>query len=456
MASPDSEFNLERQIADWRNFLLSKNAVSTNDADELEDHLRGSISDLVDRGLSTEEAFLVSAKRVGELNLVSREFALEYTERAWKQLVSPSASTQQSSIFSGEFVIVLALAICAALAIKLPQFFGLEFSESNAGFYARNLGLFVFPFLAGYFFWKRQLTSDYYWKLGIPFLLALLFANIYPYSPDGATEVLSILHLPIALWLVVGLAYVGNRWNNNSGRMDFVRYTGELFIYYALIALGGGALTGLTFSIFNAIGLNIEMVVATWVIPCGAMGAVLIGSWLVEAKQNVIENMAPVLTRVFTPLFTLMLLVFLMAMLWTGQGIDVSRDVLIGFDLLLAVVLGLLLYSISARDLLAPPTYFDRLTLVLVLSALLVDLFALTAILGRVSEFGFSPNKVAALGENIILLVNLGWSAMLYWRFINQRDSFAALVHWQMRYLPVYSLWAALVVTLFPPLFGFV
>ena len=77
-------------------------------------------------------------------------------------------------------------------------------------------------------------------------------------------------------------------------------------------------------------------------------------AWLVEAKQSVIENMAPVLTRVFTPLFAVTLLAFLVAIVWTTNGIDVERDVLILFDLLLVVVLGLLLYAISARDLAAP------------------------------------------------------------------------------------------------------
>jgi heme A synthase len=89
------------------------------------------------------------------------------------------------------------------------------------------------------------------------------------------------------------------------------------------------------------------------------LGAVIVGAWLVEAKQSVIENMAPVLTRLFTPLFTVTLLVFLATMAWTGRGIDIERDVLIAFDLLLVLVLALLLYSVSARDPQAPPGAFD-------------------------------------------------------------------------------------------------
>jgi hypothetical protein len=237
--------------------------------------------------------------------------------------------------------------------------------------------------------------------------------------------------------------------------MDFIRFSGELFIYYVLIALGGGVLMGLTAMIFRAIGIDIEPFFESWVLPCGAVGAVVIASWLVEAKQGVIENMAPVLTRLFTPLFVAVLLVFLGAVLWTGQGVDIDRDVLIAFDLLLVIVLALVLYSIS-RGILSRPGGFDVLQVVLVVSALAADAVALWAIAARISEFGFTPNRVAALGMNVILLVNLTWAAVLYIRFLRGRGSFAAVEKWQTDYVPVYAIWAAIVVIAFPPLFAYI
>jgi len=237
--------------------------------------------------------------------------------------------------------------------------------------------------------------------------------------------------------------------------MNFVRFSGELAIYYVLIALGGGVLTAFTVLMFDAIGLKADWLVAAWLIPCGATGAVIVAAGLVEARQSVIGNMAPVLTRLFTPLFTILLLVFLATMAWTGNPINVQREVLISFDLLLAVVVGLVLYAVSARVPEAPPGFFDGLQLLLVASALVVDGVALWAIAARISEFGFSPNRVAALGENLILLVNLAWSAWLYAQFLRRRGSFTALERWQIAYLPVYSVWAALVVVVFPPLFGY-
>src|SRR5688500_18761886 len=145
--------------------------------------------------------------------------------------------------------------------------------------------------------------------------------------------------------------------------------------------------------------------------------------------------MAPVLTRIFAPLFALSLIAFLGTMIFTGRGVDIEREALIVFDLVLVLVLGLLLYSISARDPDAEPGVFDKLLVLLLVSALVADAFALTAIAARISEFGFTPNRVAALGENVILLGNLGWSLVLYVGFLRGRHAFATLERWQTAYL---------------------
>lgn len=450
-----SSESLEGQIEQWRSYLRRRQAIRPVDVEELEDHLRGEIATLRRAGLSENEAFLVAVKRMGALDAISGEFAREHSERLWKQLVIGPPDTAQPSEARNETIVAFALAVVAALAVKVPALFGLEWGGKDMPFYLRNFSFFVLPLLTGYFGWKRRLTGRIRIGLGLGFAAAALLANVYPFAPGGDTERLTALHLPIALWLLVGLAYAGERWRGSAGRMDFVRFSGELFIYYALIALGGGVLVGFTMGMFWAIGINAEFVVGSWLVPCGIVGAVIVGSWLVEAKQSVIENMAPVLTRLFTPLFALTLLSFLGTMLWTGHGIDIQRNALIAFDLLLVLVLGLLLYSISARDSQASPDAFDLLLVLLLISALVADAFALLAIGARISEFGFTPNRVAGLGENVVLLGNLLWSAVLYVRFLRGRGPFASLERWQTAYLPVYSIWAAIVVVAFPPLFGF-
>src|ERR687897_124404 len=455
MTAPGHKVSLEEQIDRWRSSLRHRQAIHSADVAELEDHLREQVAVLVDAGLATDEAFLVAVKRMGKLDALSREFALEHSDRLWKQLVVvASDSGDPRARARTDAIVAFCLAVAAALAIKVPALFGIQLDQ-DAGFYARNLSLFVLPLLTGYFVWKRRLDKSTLRWLAVAFVAAGLFANVFPFAPDGYTEALTALPLPIALWLVVGIAYTGGRWGQVGGRMDFIRFSGELFIYYVLISLGGGVLLASMRIIFQSIGIDVEPFFESWLLPCGAVGAVVVASWLVAAQQSVIENMAPVLTRLFTPLFAAVLVTFLGTLLWTGRGVDIGRNALIAFDLLLVVVLGLLLYSISARDPRSPPGVFDVLQVVLLVSALLADAVALWAIGARISEFGFSPNRVAALGVNVILLVNLGWSAVLCIRFLRGRGSFTSLERWQTDYLPVYAVWAAIVVIVFPPAFGY-
>lgn len=455
---PDPPRELESRIAAWRACLLQDGRIEPADADTLAGQLRSQVSSLIAAGLATDEAFLVGLKRLGERDALALDLARAHSDSLWKQLVSRRASGEaRSGKNRTEALAALGFAILAAVAFKLPALAGLEPADGseNENFYARNASLFVLPCVAAYLAWKRRIAPARCVPAVIAFGVAAALVNAIPFESGGSTELLAALHLPIALWVVVGIAYSGGNWSEHHERMNFVRFSGELFIYYVLIALGGGVLTLITISLFRSVGLDAEWLAQQWILPCGAAGAAVIAAWLVETKQDVVDNMAPVLTRLFTPLFTAVLLAFLATMAWGGSAIDVGREVLIGFDLLLAVVLGLLLFAVSAREPQSGPNAFDVLQLTLVFCALVADAMALAAIAARISEFGFSANKLAALGENLVLLVNLAWSAWLYLRFLSGRGPFNALARWQTAYLPVYCAWAALVVIAFPPLFGF-
>jgi hypothetical protein len=456
MTAPDGQSELEAQFAQWRHYVQRRPELQQSDAEELEDHLRGSVDELIAVGLRADEAFLVAVTRMGSLDDLSREFAREHSERLWKQLVL--AGGTDSPVPGGRPMRdLLAMVVCAAgaaVSVKVPELFGMSLDEDGA-FYGLNVGLFALPWLAAFLAWRREARPALIGLLVGLFGLGAVAANAYPLADDSQSVVLTGIHLPLALWFVVGLAYVADQWRSPRRRMDFIRFTGEWFVYFVLISLGGGVLIAFMFGTFEAIGIVPEEFISQWLLPCGGVASVVVAGWLVEAKQGVVENIAPVLTQLFTPLFTAAMLAFLAALVWTSAGIDVEREALILFDLLLVVVLGLLLYSISARDPLAPPGLFDKLQLALVVSALVIDVLVLLEITGRITEYGTTPNKAAALGENVILLANLGWSAWLVLGFVRRHTPFAALERWQTGYLPVYAAWAWVVVLVFPPLFSY-
>jgi hypothetical protein len=442
---------VESQIAEWRAYVAKAPAVNGRDVDELDAHLRDQIAELGAAGLTGDEAFLVAVKRMGDIDSLSREFAREHSGRLWKQLVLSGEDPARAA--SGWFEALL-FAVAAAVAMQVARL-AADFPDEEAERLFLNLSLLVLPFLAGYFAHRRQLDPRRWVLAAAPFALLALVVNLYPFGADSATELLVGLYLPVALWFAVAYPYMGGTLRSHERRMDFVRFTGEWVIYYALIALGGGVLLALTVLIFEPIGAGVDEQLVEWALPSGAAGAVIVAAWLVESKQHVVENMAPVLTMLFTPLFAVMLTAAAAIYAVSGVAGEFDRELLGVFDALLVVVLGLVLYSISAREPARPAGPMDRVQLLAVASALVLDLLALGAMVARIGDLGFTPNRVAALGLNLVLLVNLAGAAWLSMRFLTRRIAFHRLERWQTSYLPVFAIWAATVVVALPPLFAF-
>jgi hypothetical protein len=443
---------LEEQITAWRTFVARLPAVDGHDVEELEGHLREQIAELDAVGLTDDEAFLVAVKRMGHLDEVSREFAREHSDRLWRQLVLAGDADEAAT--DDRWWEALVFAIAAAIAMQVAW----TLTDATGGstpWLVRNVSLLVLPFLAGFFVRRRRLSPRQVLVTAVPFVLAAVVVNVYPYREGGSTELLVAAHLPVALWFVVGYAYMGGTLRSHERRMDLVRFSGEWLIYYVLIALGGGVLLALTFAILEPTGIADADRIATWVLPSGAAGAVIVAAWLVEAKQQVVENMAPVLTMVFTPLFAVMLAGAAFVYAVSGFRGAFDRELLGVFDALLVVVLGLVLFGLSARDPARPPAWMDRIQLVTVVSALALDLLVLGAMAARIGELGFTPNRAAALGLNLVLLGNLAVAAWRSIRFVVGRGTFRQLERWQTAYLPVFAVWAATVVVVFPPLFAF-
>jgi hypothetical protein len=442
--------SVETQIAEWRAYVANAPGVNGHDVDELEDHLRHQIAELNAAGLTDDEAFLVAVKRMGDLDALSREFAREHSGRLWKQLFRADDEPARAA---GGWVEPFVFGAAAAVAIQIARLVA-DFPDEEPTWFARNLGLFVLPFLAGYFARRRQLDLQQWALAAAPFAVAAIVINLYPWDADSSTEILVAFHLPVVLWFAVAYPYMGGTVQSHERRMNFVRFTGEWFIYYVLIALGGGVLMGLTAGILEPTGVDVERI-AEWVLPSGAAGAVIVAAWLVESKQRVVENMAPVLTMLFTPLFAVMLAGAAVTYAVTGLGDAFDRDLVSVFDALLVVVLALVLYGMSARDPSTSPDWMDRIQLVAVVSALVLDVMVLGTMIARIGDLGFTPNRTAALGLNLVLLVNLAGAAWLSARFLTRRSTLHRLERWQTTYLPVFALWAAAVVVVLPPLFAF-
>ncbi|HEY4225051.1 MAG TPA: permease prefix domain 1-containing protein [Pseudolysinimonas sp.] len=441
---------LETQISQWRAAVTRNRAVDAADVEELEGHLREQVADLELTGLSEEEAFLVAVKRLGAVDGVTAEFARVHGDRLWKQLVLDGEPGEPGAR-GRPLLAMLAFAAVAAVGIQLARLAG-----GDQPWFTRDLALFVLPVLAAYFVWLRRPPRRQVIVLAAAVAALAVLANVFPFARDAQTGVLVGIHLPVVLWFVVGVAYLSGEWRSSSRRMDFVRFTGEWAIYYVLIALGGGVLMGLTSLVLAPIvDGDVYEQVFLFAVPSGAAAAVIVAAWLVEAKKSVIENIAPVLTAIFTPLFAVMLVAAVIGYLIAGIGHPFNRELLIAFDALLLVVLALVLYGISARDSLKPVGLTDALRLVAMIAAIVLDLLVLGSMLARIGDDGFTPNRVAALVVNVILLVDLAGTAWITARAIAGRAAAVAIDRWQTGYLPVFAAWGVVAVAVLPLVFWF-
>ena len=412
-------------------------------------------------GLSADEALLVAARRLAATDPEVRAFARERFAGMWDE-PEPASTDADAAADAGErgaerrgFWIMAAFAVAAAIAVRLPEAFGFSLTDSDdASFYARNLSLLVLPALAGWFVWLKRPP---YWVtavIGAAVAASAAVINAYPFDDDSSTFVLAALHLPVLLWLVIGLARTGERWRLAGPRMDYVRFTGEWIVYGVLIALAGAVFSALTVGAFVALDIDTRWM-TEWVMVAGSAGAVVVTAWLVEFWAGAVSRFASMLAYIFTPLFAAMLVVFLVAVPATGRSIEADREALILFNVLLGFVVGLLLFCGAARRPGDRPGFFDGAAAVLAAAGLLTSVLTLVAVVGRIADFGWSPNRAAIAGINAIFLVNLAGSVWLYLELWRRRRPFGDIVRWQTAHFGIYAAWAALVVVAFPPIFGF-
>lgn len=347
---------------------------------------------------------------------------------------------------------VAGLVLLAGTLAKLPDLVGwLGGVLPEARFYPRNAGFIVLPLLAAYFVHYFARSRRLVLALAALFAGSCLYINLLP-EDTADTVVLALLHLPFWLWGLLGVAYVGTYRQDRARRLRFLRYNGEMLIYTALILIAGGILSGLTILLFQLIGLDIADGYVRYVGIFGAAGAPIVATLLATTRYGVSQRIAPIIARLFSPLALVTLVIYLGAMVTRAASPFDDRQTLAVLNVVLIAVLALIVFSASEHQHTARFTHYVGAGLLGV--AVVLDLIALSAIVARLLG-GLTPNRVAVLGANVLILVHLALLLYRYLRLLAGRGTVAQVEHAVTWYLALYVGWAALVTFGFPLLFGF-
>jgi hypothetical protein len=379
--------------------------------------------------------------------------------QAWQLRLEPGESVPANSQTGSErsfpwpeFFVAIAVAFLAGTLAKLPQFFE---SINEAAFFTRHFGAIMASALVAFFCFQRKGSVKLTWTLSLSILAIVGYLNLLPTAEESETAAWACAHGIFLLWSLVGLAFVRGNWRDLAGRMNFIRYNGELLIYSTIMMIGGGVLTTITLGLFTLLDLKIEEWYFQNVGVYGAFSVPIIGSLLVTRVVGNRFRIAPLLAKIFTPLFLVMVTTYLIAMVVNQRSPWQDREFLIAFNALLIVVLGLCVFSISERGSSDQLTLGDRLNIALASMTLIVDVVALSAIIFRLSNYGFTPNRVTVLGANILAFCHLAGILFQYVRFAKKKGTTEDLERIIVRFIPIYNLWGIIVMTLLPVLFGY-
>ena len=389
--------------------------------------------------------------------LFKREFSTIYPELkgntiadTWNERLN--YETDEISWGSGrELLLVIIAALVAGLIAKLPEFIRLD----EEFFYSRNIGFIIFPVLSAYFAWKNKLSTSKILIIAGLTLAGLIFINSLPDNQNSDTLILSCIHLLLFLWAVLGFAFVGEFRNDAEKRLNYLKYNGDLVVMTTLILIAGAILSGITIGLFSLIGINIEEFYFENIVIFCLPAAPILGTYLTQTNPQLVGKVSPVIAKIFSPLVLVMLVIYLVAMIYSGKDPYSDREFLMIFNALLIGVMAIIFFSIAGTS--KSTKTNSEIWVLFLLSAvtIIVNGIALSAILFRISEWGITPNRAAILGANVLILINLLLVTAQLFRVLTKKTNIEAVGRVISFYLPIYFLWTIIVTFFFPLIFGF-
>lgn len=378
----------------------------------------------------------------------------EIKENTTAQIWNERLNFESEEIFWGtknELVFVIIASFIAGLIAKLPQFFNF----SPEFFYPRNIAFVVFPLLTAYFAWEKNVSAKNIAIALIAILVSVLYINLLPNDNQSDTLILACIHLPLFLWAVLGFTYLGNDVKNDKRRLDFLRYNGDLVVMTAIILLAGGLFTALTINLFWLINIPIEEFYFKNIGIWGLAASPIVGTYLVQANPQLVNKVSPVIAKIFTPLVLVTLVIYLIAVIYTGKDPYNDREFLLIFNMLLIGVMAIIFFSIAVSSKTSGSRITTLMLFALSIVTIVVNGIALSAIVFRISELGITPNRLAVLGSNILILSNLLFMSYRLFKTMKDINEIEKVGNSIAYFLPVYSLWIIIVTFLFPVLFNF-
>jgi len=414
------------------------------------------IKDNIDNPVQLELLFRSDKKGFQKaFDSVYEEISAYQAAEFWKSRLEQEYSTNiDKKTNLSEILLLLLTCAVTCFLIEIPKIFNLHYTDEI--FYQRNAGLIVlFGITAFICILKKKFILRNVIISLLVFIGSAVYVNLLPVNSESQTIILVYLHLPLMLWCVLGLGYINYDVKNNNLKIDYIKFNGDLAIWFVLILVAGMILTFITLGLFNAAGVSIEKFYFDYILICGLVSTPIISTYIIKHQSGLTNKLAPIIARLFTPFVLLTLICYLIAIPIIGEDPLHDRDFLIIFNIMLLGVMSLITFSVSETSNSEKQRFNEIILLLTTFVAILIDLWALSAIIYRLEEYGLTPNRIAVLGSNLLILINLIFILINLIQVNFMKRELNKVESTISRFLFIYALWTIFMVFFFPLIFGF-
>ena len=350
-----------------------------------------------------------------------------------------------------EISAVIILILVGGLIANIPNLTGIN----EESFFSKNIPLIIFPILSAYFIWIQKIEFNKIWFPIIAIVISAIYVNLIPNYNKSDSAMLVGIHLPMFLWSILGYAYIGAKLNDHPRKIEFLKFNGDLIIMCAIILLSCMVFTLITFGLFELINIKIEenyfRYFAIWWIAAIPM----IASFLLQNNPQLINKVSPIIAKIFTPLVFINLFIYLTAVIYTGKYPYNDRNLLLVFNVLLIGVMALILFSVAEAGKNNKGLFTLYILFGLSILTIIINSIALSAISFRILQYGMTPNRIAVLGGNILIFIHLLMVSLKLFKSVRNKAKIEEVETSIAQFLPIYSIWTAIIVFILPFIFHY-
>lgn len=351
-----------------------------------------------------------------------------------------------------DVILLLIACITSLLLIKIPAI--IPFKTLEYDFYLKNAAMIVFFGMSIYVLLSKGLLKKSHWLWAVlAFLIPAVYINLLPVCEKNDTVLLSCMHLALLMWCIYGMIFIGMDTKTEK-RMAYIRYNGDLIVLTSIILSAGAAFSMVTIGLFGLLGMEIQEFYFKFIGIWGLVSAPIVATYIIKNHAIIANKIAPIIANIFSPLVLIMLVIFLISLPFSKKDLYNDREFLLIFNLLLLGVMAIIVFAVSESSKNRKQQFNKVVLTLMAFAALIINTVALSAIIYRLGEYGFTPNRTAVLGSNLLLFGHLIWIAISLFRVTFKKKDIVMVEDTVSRYLPAYAIWTVMVVFAFPFIFG--